>query len=280
MVVAVGLRRHTADELRGGLEGVHADNAGDERGANDLALAGAFAFKESRKNTEGSVDAAQEVGNRHTDPLEVVRARTRDRHEPRLALGDLVVAGTTALGTVVAEAGDRQDHQARVELQAALRGEAQAVHNAGAEVLDDHVCALDELFENVLAVLALEIQRDGFLVAVARQEVRGLLLVFRPHVLRAPAARVVTAGGVFYFDDPRAEVAEDLACVRAGESAGEVYDGVAVEWSLRHVSPSWCGGRRRRCWRLVSDAAGVDAADEDCPRADAVELVHECVLVG
>jgi hypothetical protein len=46
-------------------------------------------------------------------------------------------------------------------------GEAQPVQDAGAEVLNDYIGPLQQLPQDSPPVVALEVQRDGFLVAVA-----------------------------------------------------------------------------------------------------------------
>ena len=55
------------------------------------------------------------------DPLRVVGPGPGQRHQPGLALRDLVVAGPAALRAVVPEAGDREHDQPRVALHAATR---------------------------------------------------------------------------------------------------------------------------------------------------------------
>ena len=94
----------------GALEGVHADHAGQQRGAHDAAAAGAGPLVQRGEHAVGAVHAGDQVGDRHPDLGRLLGAG--DRHQPALALGDLVVAGARRLGPVVAEAGDRQDDQA------------------------------------------------------------------------------------------------------------------------------------------------------------------------
>ena len=98
--------------------------------------------------------------------MRVVGVRTGQRHQAGLALGDLVVAGAAALGTVVPEAGDRQDDEPRVELVQPLDREAEPVEHAGAEVLHEHVGAADEAVEHLAPGRRLEVEADRLLVAV------------------------------------------------------------------------------------------------------------------
>jgi len=73
---------------------------------------------------------------------------TGERHESGLALGDLVVAGSSGFGSVVAEAADRERHEGGVELGEPFGGEAEPVEHTGPEVLDQDVGATDQLSED------------------------------------------------------------------------------------------------------------------------------------
>jgi hypothetical protein len=72
------------------------------------------------EDTVRSIDARQDVSNRYSYPLRIVRVRSRHRHQSGFALRDLVIAGPAAFRAVVAEATDRQHHQSRVQSQQRL----------------------------------------------------------------------------------------------------------------------------------------------------------------
>ena len=118
----------------------------------------------------GAVHPGEQVTDRHADPLRAVGVGAGHRHEPGLALRDLVVAGAPTLGAVVAEAADREDDEARVELVQPLDGEAEPVEHPRAEVLDEDVGALDQPGEDVAAVVGLEVEGDRLLVAVGARK--------------------------------------------------------------------------------------------------------------
>ena len=242
VVVALRLGHLVGHGGAGALEGVHADDRGQQRGAHDLAPAGALALVERGQHAVGPVHPGEQVGDGHTHPLRVVRAGAGQRHQPPLALDDLVVAAAPGLGAVVPEAGDGQDHQARVEPVQLLDGEAEPVQDPGAEVLDEHVGALHQLPEDPLPVLGLQVQGDGLLVAVAGEEVGGLRVVGRAHEGRSPAAGVVARAGVLDLDHPGAEVGEHHPRVRSGEGAGEVDDDGAAQGPLGGVRAGAGGG--------------------------------------
>ncbi len=70
------------------------------------------------------------------------------------ALRDVLVDLAVLVGAG-AEALDRGDDHARVQLLDALPGEAHAVERAGREILDQHVAGLDQRLEHLLALLVL-----------------------------------------------------------------------------------------------------------------------------
>ena len=176
-----------------------------------------------------AVHPGEQVADRYADPLRVVGSGAGERHQAGLALGDLVVAGATALGAVVAEAGDRQHHEARVALHERVDPEPEALEDAGAEVLDEHVGAVDELQQHLAVGLGLEVEGDGLLVAVGGEEVRRLAVVLGADERRPPPAGVVAAARGLDLDDAGAEVAHHHRGVRPGQGTGEVDDQDAVQ---------------------------------------------------
>ncbi len=213
------------------LEGVDADDGGQQRRPHHLAAPGALALEQRREHAVDAGHPGEQVGDGRPDALGVVRPGAGDRHEPGLALRDLVVAGAPALGAVVPEAGDRQDDEARVELEQPRRREAEPVEHARAEVLEEHVRPLDERREVPAPVVALEVERHRLLAAVARHEVRRLPVAPAGRVDegRAPPAGVVARARGLDLDDAGAEVGEHHAGVRPGEGAGQVDDEGARE---------------------------------------------------
>ena len=69
--------------------------------------------------------------------------------------------------------GDRADDQARVAPHQLGNGQAEALHRAGAEVLDDHVRAVAELERERVGAGRAQVERDGALAAVELRELRG-----------------------------------------------------------------------------------------------------------
>ncbi len=233
MVVALrpaDLARHGP---AGALERVHAHDRREQRRPHDLPLTGSLPLEQRGQHARHAVHAGQQVADRDADALGVVRSRSGQRHQTRLPLRDLVVPGPITLGAAVAETADAQHHQPRVEVVHPSGREAEAVEHAGPEVLQQDVGPLDQRGQHRDAVVALQVQRDGLLVAVGRQEVGRLPF---PAALgvderRPPAPGVVTRPGGLDLHDTGAEVAQHHAGVGAGEGAGEVDDEGSVQRS-------------------------------------------------
>lgn len=119
VVVALRPRDLARHRPPSALEGVYPDERSEQRRPYHLPPASPLALK---KGGEDAVHAGGEVTDRHADALRVAWSRTR-----RLALGDLVIARAAALRPVVSEPGDRQDDQARVELEKPLARKAETV---------------------------------------------------------------------------------------------------------------------------------------------------------
>src|SRR6185295_9625409 len=89
-----------------------------------------------------------------------------------------------------------------------------------------HVRAIDELPQHVLAFRRLQVQADAALVAVDRQEVAADAVDER----WPPEARVVAARRRFDLHDGRAHVAEHHRAEGPGENAREIEYEDVVEW--------------------------------------------------
>ena len=215
------------------------------------ALIGVHAFQGTRATVAGEVPKAQ--GNHHpsiapyglfhcADGLLQIAVGSEGLWRRLAAEYDLPIdaAGFATNAqrvrnrdAVVAETRDGQDHKRRVQ-RVHLRGrEAEPVQDSGPEVLDDHVRPFQQFTQHRPAVVALQVQCDGFLVAVARQEVGGLGIVLRPDERRPPAARVVPGARAFYLDDPCAEVCQHHPGVRSCQGAAQVHHEVAGEGTRR-----------------------------------------------
>jgi hypothetical protein len=161
-----------------------------------------------------------------------VVALARHAHEAAQSLHHEVVTGTLAIGTVLAEAGDRAVHEPRMLL--AQSGVVQAVAGeiAHLEVLHENVALQREAPRKGLAVGCRDVEGDRSLAPVAGEVVGGIAR-FPPLPVaqerRPPLARVVAMAGTFDLDHLGAEVREVLRGPRPGEHACEIEDADAVE---------------------------------------------------
>ncbi len=247
MMRSLGLRDLAGDGPAGALVGVHADNTGQQRGPDQATAAGARPFVQFGDHAVGAVHPGQQVRDRHADLGRGLRVRPGHRHQSGLTLRDLVVAGAATLRSVMAEAGDRQHHQRRVEFGQPRHGEAESVEHARPEVLQQHVTAPDEFGQRVPPVLALQVEHDRLLVAVAGQEIGGdrlagidarvtgrRLIGRRSDERWSPAAGVVAVTGSLHLDHPGAEVGEHHRRVRPGKRSGQIDDGDVGQRSAVH----------------------------------------------
>ena len=120
------------------------------------------------------------------------------------------------------EAGHRAVDQRRVLLRRRLGADAEAVHDAGPEVLDHHVGAVDQALRDLEVAGRLEVEGDASLAAL--EEGVGRMLPAR-------AARRVDV------DDVGALVGEHDAGQRAGDVLAEIDNADTGEWTCHDEYP-------------------------------------------
>ena len=156
-----------------------------------------------------------------------------DGREAAHRLGEGAEAGPRRVRAELAERGDPRDDEARVDLGEHVGAEAPALQGAGAEVLDQHVGAGQETFEQVGAGGPGQVEGGAALVAAEQRPPQ------RHAVLGgAVAAGRIALGGMLDLDDVGAEVSEDGGGERAGEQGGHVHDGDPCQGGLRFHQPS------------------------------------------
>ena len=170
---------------------------------------------------ERGEEARGQVGDRGAGAHRPLAGEPRDRHQAAHALRDLVEAGAVAVRSVLAEAGDAREDDARVDLLERFVVDAEAELHVGPVVLDHDVGGLRQLHEDRDALRVLEIERDRALVAVQVLEIRP--------VARAAHGVLLEAGRRFDLDDVGAEVGELAHAGRPGAHARQVEDAKARE---------------------------------------------------
>jgi hypothetical protein len=140
-------------------------------------------------------------------------------HDPRGGLDRHIHRKVVTIGPADAEAGARGIDQLRVDLAQSAPPNAEIVHRAGREILEQHIGALDHLAEQCAAALVLEVQGDGVLVLVQHREGQG----------RALARRGAPAPGLTVqrldLDDKRAGLCQQQARIGALKDLTEIDHG-------------------------------------------------------
>jgi hypothetical protein len=142
-----------------------------------------------------------------------------------LRLHDEVHRGAIAIRPGLAKAGDGAVDDRRVPRAHGLVVDAELPYRAHAVVLDQHVRAIGQAQEQLLAFRVLQIQLDALLVPVQVDEVRRVASVEG----RPPGTRDVPRAGRLHLDHAGAEVAEQGRGERPGQRVGQVQHGQVVE---------------------------------------------------
>src|SRR6185312_3896164 len=137
-----------------------------------------------------------------------------------------------------AEALDRRDDHARIELLNALPGKPHAIEHAGREILHQHVAMLDQRLEHLLALLVLGVEGDRALVVVQHGEIEAVGI---GNVAQL-AARDIADARPLHLDHVGAEPREELRAGRARLDMGEVENLYAIQCLAHCPSPKF-----RRC---------------------------------
>ena len=145
-------------------------------------------------------------------------------------LRDVFVDLQVVVMMAIAEALDGSDDQLRIEFLDALPGKAHPIECARAEVLDQHIGPLDQLFQHLLTLGLLGVQRERLLVAVEHREVQGV----RIRNVTQLASRNVARAGPLHLDHVGTEPGQELRAGRARLHVGEIDDANAFQW-LTHV---------------------------------------------
>src|SRR6185436_1426498 len=149
--------------------------------------------------------------------------RARDVSQGGGGLEQARGAGVAAVGAGLAESGDTQDHELGLQLPERVLVEVPALERAGTVVLDQHVEARQESFEQCLA--------RAFVAVHCFPKERLAVLV------RWQRAQWITTAREFNFQHLGAEIAEQGGCEGPSNYVGYVEDLEALEGAT-HAKPS------------------------------------------
>jgi hypothetical protein len=134
------------------------------------ALAALLAPVQSGKDRNCRVQSREEVDDRDPDPHRLAAGLAvglaGDAHQPAHTLDDVIVAGAVGVRPILAEAGDRGDHEARVRVLEGGRVEAEFAEAADLEIFDHDIGLAGEAPDQSGALLGCEVDCCGALAAV------------------------------------------------------------------------------------------------------------------
>jgi hypothetical protein len=215
------------------MKGQQAHRRLEERAVHALAEPGLLPLDHRRADAQGAEHACREVEKGHARANRLPAGLARDGHDAGEGLHEGLVAGRVLARPGAAERGDRTVDQPRIDRRQRLVAEAEALHGARAEVLDEDVGRPDERLDHVHRLGRLEIERHAALVAVEEQVGRGLAVL-----VRGPGAGLVARARVLDLDDVGPKIGEEGPAPGTGDDAGEIEDADAVE-------REWEGGHAR-----------------------------------
>ena len=206
---------------------IGADHAGQDpqlafehRYVDELAASGLLARVERGENPERRIHAGGDVGDRHAGADATAAWLAGDANHAALGLHHEIERRAIAIGSVLAEAGNRTVDDARLAFTHRRVVETELGNRANTKVFEHDIRTLEQPEKQRPALRVLQIERETFLVAVQIDEVSGLVAIEG----RSPRSRDFTAGRLD-LDDLRAIVAEHRRGERAGERVGEIENG-------------------------------------------------------
>ena len=174
---------------------------------------------QGRENAQRAEQAGHGIGDRIAEMQRSAVLLAADLGKTAHRLEYAREARPVAIGPVLAEAGDTQDGEPRIDLLQPCPGDAPAVERARPEILDQNVGIGDQPAEQVAAGGLAEIQRDASLVAIGDLPPQRLAVLVR----RQRAQRIARARHL-HLDDLGAIVAQQTGSERPGDHGGDVDD--------------------------------------------------------
>ena len=191
-----------------------------QRSVHHLPLSGLQRVNVGRHDPVGPEQSCREVGNGHTDLGRRRVGMPGNAHQPADSLRHQVEPAPVPGRSRAAEARNGAVNEGRLDLLQLVVRQAQALHDAGPEIFDDHVGAFKQPLEDLSSPIALEVQCQASLVAVYGKKPRRPVLDERwPH----PPV-VVAAIGLLHLDHVRTHVGQHHGAHRPRKNLGEVQD--------------------------------------------------------
>ena len=181
-----------------GLEIRQGDQRLEERGAHPRPLARHFPLQQGGDSAQCGVDAGGTVRDGDPGPNRALAGQAGDRHQPAHALDDLVHRGAFDVRSVLAEAGDADNDEARIDGVQPVEVDLQPVLDQRTEILEEHVGSFHEPVEDLESLGVLQVERKASFAPVEILEVRSVpqpgqalpLGVLDHHHVGAPVSEV------------------------------------------------------------------------------------------
>ena len=191
-----------------------------------LALAALLPGVEGGRDGLGGGDRRHLVGDddaEHARPLGVPVGLNVGG--PGKRLNHWIVHPLMGVGALLPETADGDVDEPRICGAHGVRAQAQAIHGAGAEVLQQHVGGGDQRLHRRQGLRFLQIDAQRALAPVAGEE------PWRQTVAaRADAPHLITGGGL-HLDDLGTLVGQHRRGHRTGDHGGEVHHPHPIEWT-------------------------------------------------
>ena len=191
------------------------------------AGAGRLPREQRAEDAVTGVEAGELVRDRRPAHHGILRIEEQAEHAAQ-RLTDHVEGRPLAVGTAPVEAGNRAIDQTWIDLSQRREAELAALHHAGAEVLDQHVGAFDQIEQGLASRRILDVDDDAALVAVVADEIRAVFP-------RAEGPERI-AGRRLHLDDVRAKVREQQACIRRGDETAQFQNGDTVQDAISRTA--------------------------------------------
>src|SRR5450631_2932032 len=185
---------------------------------DELATPAGHTLMQRQKNPDDRIEASCEVDHGYSDPGRRPVRIPVDTHKPRHRLYNRVVAWQAAKRAIRTEPRNTAVDQPREALCKVLLPNSPPFQRAYLEVLDKHICRLEQPEEGITPRFLIEIENNSALVAVDPDKVRGRITRER----RPPCARVVTLRW-FHLDYFRTVVAKNLRTEGSAQNTAQVH---------------------------------------------------------
>ena len=211
------------------------------------ALAGLRALGHRQEDVHHRrIGGAGDVGDQRRRHHRLLARAHRQRQQAGIADVIEIVGGDVALRPGLAVAGDRTIDEARIDLGDAVVIEAEARHDAGAELLDQDVGARQQGIEPGAVGRVLQIERQALLAAIEQRETDAVLAPMRGIVAH------VLAAGTFDLEHLGAGLGQQQGRHRPRQQRGEIQNQNALQRSQRLTLTHFGHYRARRRWHCMS----------------------------